>query len=325
MKNWDNVKIGISFRREQPPEKLIAYAKRAENAGFDELWVAEDCFYASGIAAAAAALANTNKISVGVGIIPAVARNPVFTTMEIATLARMYPGRFTPGIGHGVARWMKQIGAFPKSQLAALEEAVVISKRLLAGEEVEFDGRQFQLDQGKLIHPPAQIPPIYLGVRGPKSLAISGRIANGTILAEFSSPAYVNWAKDHIEKGKGDERDHHITVFVFACACASLGKGREQIHPLVAKAIASGRKDMHFEPMGIIEYIRELRKINSYDEMASRIPDAWIDHLAIIGNSEDWKQSIERYIDAGADTVVLVPLPNSGLDQLDIFAQQLSH
>ena len=58
------------------------------------------------------------------------------------------------------------------------------------------------MDQAKLVHPPDQIPPISLGVVGPKSLSLSGRVADGTILSEYSSPAYVSWARGQITKGK---------------------------------------------------------------------------------------------------------------------------
>jgi alkanesulfonate monooxygenase SsuD/methylene tetrahydromethanopterin reductase-like flavin-dependent oxidoreductase (luciferase family) len=70
---------------------------------------------------------------------PAVARNPVFTAMEIDTLARLYPDRFLAGLGHGVAHWMRQIGAFPKSQLAALEETAVTIREMLTGERLTID------------------------------------------------------------------------------------------------------------------------------------------------------------------------------------------
>jgi len=325
MKNRENLNLGIAFRREHAPEKLTNYAKKAEEAGFDEIWVTEDCFYASGIASAAVALAGTNTIAVGVGIMPAVVRNPVFTAMEIATLARLFPGRFLPGIGHGVARWMRQIGEFPISQLTALEEVTYAIRELLAGKRINLDGMQIQLDQAELVHPPDQIPPVFLGVRGPKSLALSGRISDGTILAEYSSPAYVSWAIDQIEKGKekGSERDYHLTVFVLACSGATVNEAREQLRPFVASAIASGRKDMHFAPMGIMEQVQELRKNEDHKNLTSQIPDAWIDQLAIIGTPNDWKLSIDRYVNAGADTVVLVPLPNKGLEELDIFTNQL--
>ena len=64
MKNRDSHNLGIMFRREYTPESLPLFAKKTEQYGFDELWVVEDCFYGSGIASAAAALANTETISV---------------------------------------------------------------------------------------------------------------------------------------------------------------------------------------------------------------------------------------------------------------------
>jgi len=229
MTNRNDYDLGIMFRREHAPESLPDFARKAEEAGFDELWVVEDCFYGSGIASAATALACTDSITVGLGIMPAVVRNPVFAAMELATLARLYPGRFLPGLGHGVASWMRQIGAFPKSQLKALEEVTVAIRALLTGEQLTFKGQHVQLDQAQLVYPPDQIPPISLGVAGPKSLALSGRVADGTILAEYSAPKYVSWAREQIARGKleaGHDREHRLTLITFACAASATATAR---------------------------------------------------------------------------------------------------
>lgn len=321
MKKRETCNLGVMFRREHAPEELPGFASKVEDAGFDELWVVEDCFYGSGIASAAAALACTDTITVGLGIMPAVVRNPVFTAMEIATLARLYPGRFLPGLGHGVANWMRQIGAFPKSQLTALEEVTYTVREILAGKRLNFDGKQIHLDQVELVHPPGQIPPISLGVRGPKSLALSGKAADGTILAEFASPAYVAWARDQINNGReaGNEAEHRLTVFAFACAGAATDEAREQLRPLVASAMVSGNIDSQLAPMGILPEIQERRNNESFEQFKAAIPDAWIDQLAVVGTPDDWALSIDRFVEAGADTVVLVPLPDKGLDELDLF------
>jgi alkanesulfonate monooxygenase SsuD/methylene tetrahydromethanopterin reductase-like flavin-dependent oxidoreductase (luciferase family) len=55
---------------------------------------------------------------------PAVAHNAAFTAMEIAAVAELYPGRLTIGLGHGMAGWMRQIGAYPQSPLTALAEHI---------------------------------------------------------------------------------------------------------------------------------------------------------------------------------------------------------
>ncbi len=97
------LRVGAMFRRSMEPEALPAYARRLEALGYDELWIVEDCFYAGGIASASAALAATERIAVGLGILPAVLRNPAAAAMDLAALARLFPGRTLPGFGHGVA------------------------------------------------------------------------------------------------------------------------------------------------------------------------------------------------------------------------------
>ena len=323
MTNKKDYNLGIMFRREHSPENMPAFSRHAEEAGFDELWLVEDCFYGSGIASAAAALACTDSITVGVGIMPAVVRNPVFSAMEIATLSRLHPGRFLPGLGHGMAGWMRQIGAFPKSQLKALEEVTVTIRKLLAGELLTFNGEYIQLDQVSLVHPPDQIPPISLGVRGPKSLSLSGRVADGTILAEFASPAYVSWALGKINEGKqeaGHAWNHRLTVFAFTCADSETTSARQQLRPLIASSIASGGIDGQLAPMGILPQVHEYLKDGGQECLEADMPDAWIDQLAIVGTPEEWDLAIRRLVEAGANTVVLVPLPDKGLDELDVFA-----
>jgi 5,10-methylenetetrahydromethanopterin reductase len=324
LKENEDYNLGIMFRREHAPEDLPDFTRQAEEAGFDELWLVEDCFYGSGIASAAIALASTNRILVGVGIMPAVARNPVFTAMEIATLARLYPGRFLPGIGHGVAVWMRQIGAFPKSQLSALEEVTITVREMLAGERVTFDGKQLHLEEVELIHPPDQIPPISLGVRGPKSLALSGRVADGTILAEFAAPAYVSWAREQVEAGRmkaGHDREHRVTLFAMTCAGETTEAARRELRPLVASAVASGKIDAQLAPMGILPQVQKLKNNGDPASFEAAMPDTWIDQLTIAGTIDDWELAIDRFVEAGADTIVLVPIPGKSLEELNLFVR----
>jgi 5,10-methylenetetrahydromethanopterin reductase len=92
-------KIGVSIGPQLHPSRVGEVAAWVEELGVDEVWLAEDCFFAGGIAAAGAALAATENITVGLGILPAVARNAAFTAMELAALAGMYPGGSSRGWG----------------------------------------------------------------------------------------------------------------------------------------------------------------------------------------------------------------------------------
>lgn len=175
------VHIGITFPPNQPPERLREVALAAEAAGVEELWLWEDCFAEAGISAAAAVLAWTPRLRVGIGLLPVPLRNVALTAMELATLGRLFPGRVLPGIGHGVLDWMGQVGQRVASPLTLLREYGTALRGLLDGEEVTADGRYVQLDGVRLAWPPEQLP-LLLGATGPKSLALAGEIGDGIIL-----------------------------------------------------------------------------------------------------------------------------------------------
>jgi alkanesulfonate monooxygenase SsuD/methylene tetrahydromethanopterin reductase-like flavin-dependent oxidoreductase (luciferase family) len=208
--------LAVVLRPTLPPERIAEQARAAEAAGASELWLWEDCFLTGGIASTAAALAATERIVVGIGILPAPVRNAAFAAMELATLARLHPGRLHAGLGHGLAEWMHQVGAKPASQLTLLEEVTVAVRALLRGETVDTEGRYVRLRGVALDHPPIVVPPVSLGVRGPKSLRVSGRCADGTVLDASASPDDVATARVVIDEGRseaGRTDDHRLTVF----------------------------------------------------------------------------------------------------------------
>ncbi len=137
--------VGMCFDRSLPAPFVVEVAEALEAAHVDQLWVIEDCFYTAGISLAATALARTELLTVGIGILPAVARNPAVTAMELATLANLAPGRLVAGIGHGVQEWMEQMGGRTSSPLTTLDEAITIVRRLLHGETVTFEGAEYTM------------------------------------------------------------------------------------------------------------------------------------------------------------------------------------
>lgn len=175
-------RLGVAFVPTTPPEALPALA-RAADEHLDDLWVWEDCFKHAGIASAAVALAHTTRVRVGIGLLPTPLRAVAATAMEIATLARIFPGRLVPGIGHGVQEWMEQAGVRVDSPLTLLEEQLVTLRSLLAGEEVSVDGRYVRLDRVRLDWPPDPVPPLMSGGHGPRTLELAGRLADGVLLA----------------------------------------------------------------------------------------------------------------------------------------------
>lgn len=64
-------RIGVVFRADFRPDTLRETAAVADRAGVAELWLCEDCFLRGGIAAAAVALASSETLSVGLGVLRA--------------------------------------------------------------------------------------------------------------------------------------------------------------------------------------------------------------------------------------------------------------
>jgi alkanesulfonate monooxygenase SsuD/methylene tetrahydromethanopterin reductase-like flavin-dependent oxidoreductase (luciferase family) len=220
------------YDRAWPPEELPTFAREAEAAGADELWVVEDLGWGGGISAAAIALAATSRMRVGLGIAPAPLRNAALLAMETAFLARVYPGRFVAGIGHGVAGWMASVGAAPGSALALLAESTEAVSALLRGERVQTNGREVRIDDLQLVHPPTVVPPVVLGVVRPRSLELAGRVADGTVIAEGHGPADLEAAKALIRQGGGAD-DHELIVFTFAAVADDAEQAAEAVRPAV--------------------------------------------------------------------------------------------
>ena len=226
------LRIGVMYNRDWAPEELPGFARQVEALGVDDLWVVEDLGWSGGISAASIALGATQRLRVGIGIMPAPLRSPALLAMEVATVARVFPGRLVAGIGHGVTEWMADVDAVARSPLALLEETISSVRALLRGERVVMEGREVRLSGVQLVHPPAEPPPVVAGVVRPRSLELSGRVADGTVIAEGHGPSDVRSARASVEKG-GASADHTMTVFAFCCVGDSADRVQHELQPHV--------------------------------------------------------------------------------------------
>ncbi|MEV2235225.1 LLM class flavin-dependent oxidoreductase [Streptomyces phaeochromogenes] len=264
--------LGAVFRPQLPPERLRAMVRTAEEAGLEELWLWEDCFLEGGISAAAAALAWSERLRVGVGLLPVPLRNVAVTAMETATLHRLFPGRAIVGVGHGVQDWMGQVGARAESPVTLLREYLVALRALLRGERVTTDGRYVKLDDVALDWPPQTPVEILAGATGPRTLRLSGEFADGTILTSGTSPEGVRKARQLIDEGrKSASRDgtHEVVVYLLTAT------GPDAAARLRAELEADG---------------------------VASVPD-----LGVAGDAKAVAEAVRRLADAGADTVILQP------------------
>jgi alkanesulfonate monooxygenase SsuD/methylene tetrahydromethanopterin reductase-like flavin-dependent oxidoreductase (luciferase family) len=184
-------KLGVIFRPQFAPELMRTIAPVVDESGIDELWLWEDCFSESGIASAVALLGFTERVRVGVGLLPVPLRNVALSAMEVATIERLFPGRAAMAFGHGLQKWMGQAGVRAESPVTLLREYLVALKALLAGDRVTTDGRYVKLEDVQLDWPPATPPPVISGAFGPKSLKMCVEVADEIILAASAGPEGV--------------------------------------------------------------------------------------------------------------------------------------
>jgi alkanesulfonate monooxygenase SsuD/methylene tetrahydromethanopterin reductase-like flavin-dependent oxidoreductase (luciferase family) len=216
--------LAAIFTPDQPPERLGTVAAAAEAAGLEQLWVWEDCFKESGIATATAVLATTSHVRVAIGLLPVPLRNVALTAMEVATLARLFPGRLTVGVGHGVLDWMGQVGARVESPMTLLREYTAALYALLHGQTVTTHGRYVHLDNVALDWPPVVVPPLLVGGIRPRTVALAGELADGVIVPGGNSPQDLRAAVGHFRDGRAAQADQHageeVVVFVSVAADA---------------------------------------------------------------------------------------------------------
>ncbi|MEU1268153.1 LLM class flavin-dependent oxidoreductase [Streptomyces sp. NPDC005799] len=267
--------LGAVFRPQLPPERLRSVARVADECGLEQLWLWEDCFREGGISSAAAALAWTERVRIGVGLLPVPLRNVAVTAMEAAALHRMFPGRAILGVGHGVQDWMGQVGARVESPVTLLREHLLALRALLRGERLTTSGRYVRLDDVALDWPPAEPVPVLAGATGPRTLRLTGEAADGTILTASTTADRVRQARQLIEEGRESsgradaDAPHEVVVFLLAAT------GVDAAARLRAALV---------------------------DEGDENVPD-----LGVAGDAGTVAKAVRRLAEAGADTVILQP------------------
>lgn len=239
------------------------------------MWLWEDCFLEAGVSAAAAALAWTQRLRIGLGVLPVPLRNVALTAMEIATLDRLFPDRLRVGISHGVQDWMGQVGERVDSPLTLLREYSTALRALLHGERITTAGRYVRLDDVALDWPPPTGPAVLVGAGGPRTLRLSGELADGTVLTGGTSPDRVREACRLIDEGRerrGCTDGHQVVVYLHAAT-----------GPDAARRMAAERERWGY----------------AHDA-----------DVAVAGDASAVAEAVVRWADAGADTVILQPTPD---------------
>lgn len=304
--------IGVLFPARVDVATLPSFARRTEALGFDELWLIEDCFLSGGLVMAATALAATRRLRVGLGLMPAPLRNPALAAMEIGTLARLHPGRFTAAFGHGVREWMRQSGALPARRLDALAEVTSSVRALLAGETITTSGSHVQLSAVALEPPPDQPPAILIGSTGPRGLALAGAHADGVLLPEGCGPAFVSHALRQASQAAAPGRRPLVVVYAWLRVEDDDEQARVALGPVVEDWIERG---LFPEPAAAAGVGAALP--------AGPLTPSLAAELGVVGDPPACEAAVQRLLDAGAGTVVLAAVGEDHDRQYERFAREV--
>lgn len=354
-------RLGVVYPTHGTPEDFLAFARRVEQLGFGHLWVVEDCFRAGGLTLAATALSTTARLRVGVGLMPAPVRNPAIAAMEIATLARAHPRRFTATFGHGALEWMRQIGAAPRDRLGMLEETVVAIGALLDGRTVTSAGEHVRLRDVELELPPAERPELLIGSTGPRGLELAGKVADGMLLPEGCGADFIRWALAQAERGRADAVDERglpgaggergflgaggdpggagaerraLRCVVYAWL--SLDEDPRRAAELIAPSLAKWSRSAHYPMPQRLAGLTPARDADAPHTSVVSPPapappalDATrlarlAERVAICGDARMCAAAVERLHDAGADAVMLVAHGPDELSRIERFVDDVA-
>ena len=188
--------IPTNFGSDAPPTRdLSRFCARAEELGFDSLWIIDRLFHQYGVphpfVMLSYAAAATQNIGLGSGVILLSVRHPVEVAQQAATLNAMSGERLTLGVSQGGRDNEYQATNMPKDQRTGrLVEGVKVMRRLWGEKDVTLEGRYYNLD-GANIEPKPQRPggiPLIFGGSTEPSFKRAGRIADGWMQGARGTP-----------------------------------------------------------------------------------------------------------------------------------------
>jgi len=169
----------------ESPRDLIHEVRRAEEIGLGAVFISERWNVKEAAVLSGAAGASSERIAIATAATNHNTRHPVITGSYATTMHRMTGGRFTLGLGRGIAPLFKMVG-LPPVTIAQLEDFAGLMRRLWHGETVTHDGPAGRYDSLRLLDPSFDEDiPLGLTAWGPKTCALAGRAFDQVILHTF--------------------------------------------------------------------------------------------------------------------------------------------
>jgi 5,10-methylenetetrahydromethanopterin reductase len=302
---------------------MVKLAQRAEERGFDSIWVAETRMTRDGFVPLAAIAASTKRARIGTGIVNVYTRNPVVLAISFVALEELAPGRVQMGLGAGSPLVLAPQGIAFERPLTRLREYCEVVPRLIRGEELVYEGEAVRLEGARLEDVLAQQReidgtrtriPLWLGVTGPRALEYAGSVADGVMMNVCLSTEYVRDALKLIERGaqragrRLDDIEIAIGLATSPHEASDEGKrGAARFIALYLSMFPNIARVSSVEP-ATVAATRQALNEQGLEAAAAHIGDDLVDRLAVGGTPEECRARLDEYRAAGVHMPIIAPL-----------------
>ena len=347
-------RIGVMQLTMEPLDEILGHAQRLDQGGFDTIWLAEAYPWwrkhqmeaRSSTALSALIGRETERITVGWGIISPYTRHPIQVAMEArVTQEAAGEGRFRLGFGASKI-FMKEIGegerdGKPARPLTAIRESIEIVRGVLSGQELSFAGEEFSATVPPLSDD-ADVPrwqtPLYVAGTGPKMQQLSGEVGDGLLTPSITTPAFVRYSRENMaigaERTRRDADSLDLGCTIVASINEDRDQGRQGAREIAGMYLANKVQNIQGAAdtlLGLAELTpEEIQPIADAVERGGRLAaaEAVTDEILdkckpIAGTPADCIAAIEEYRDAGCTHIMLELWGEDRDRQIDLFAEQV--
>jgi 5,10-methylenetetrahydromethanopterin reductase len=231
--------------RKDSTAQLVELAQHVERAGFDRHGVSDWKFFQDCFVVMTACLQATTTLQVESLVTEPYVRNPAVTAAAMATMDDLSGGRAIFGIGAGVESssrvWTSPWGHARPHPLAAVREAVELSRRMWGGDEVTVHGQVAHVEQAKLSFETRPAIPVCIAARSPRMLALAGEIADIVHVASFYLS--VPWQREilgHVRAGAERARRQLGSFEIDMTVPCSVSRDRDAARDSAKRLAAQG-------------------------------------------------------------------------------------
>jgi 5,10-methylenetetrahydromethanopterin reductase len=316
----DLPKLSVRLHGGIDPRRALDLAQVADANGFDSVWFAENPFNRGVLPAASACAAATRRVRIGIGVFNPYNRHPTLIAMEIGALDELAQGRARLGLGSGIAAATERMGLPPDRPLAAARDAITIVRALLAGEEVDYDGRVFSARKVKLDYKaPRADMPLLMAARGEQALALCGKIADGLMISNLCPPEFTRAAVDVVCAAARAARRPAPADVVQYVPCAArpdraeahrlakeaIGEMLPSFWSLAQRVLAAKAALLRAAHLAETDFLATVARLQAGEPPAQALDERFVAAFAIAGSAEDCLAQARRYRAAGASELAL--------------------